>query len=158
MNILFLGDVIGKPGRDGAAAELPALKRALKLFTLALGVTALSSGLAFAGEILDKIKKDGVIKVGVAASPGFSSPDSNGKWQGFFVDFGRAPADGDFFLDAAYINTPAEQGFDIAIDAREILGCLKPVAQLVHACEGHQGVHLIKTRPDRSRARWAYPE
>src|SRR3984885_8328888 len=30
MNILFLGDVIGKPGRDGAAAELPALKRALK--------------------------------------------------------------------------------------------------------------------------------
>ena len=30
MNILFLGDVIGKPGRDAVAAELPALKRALK--------------------------------------------------------------------------------------------------------------------------------
>jgi hypothetical protein len=30
MNILFLGDIIGKPGRDGAAAELPNLKKALK--------------------------------------------------------------------------------------------------------------------------------
>jgi metallophosphoesterase (TIGR00282 family) len=30
MNIIFLGDVIGKPGRDAVAAELPALKRALK--------------------------------------------------------------------------------------------------------------------------------
>src|ERR1035441_8184621 len=30
MNILFLGDVIGKPGRDAVTAELPALKRALK--------------------------------------------------------------------------------------------------------------------------------
>jgi metallophosphoesterase (TIGR00282 family) len=30
MNILFLGDIIGKPGRDAAAAELPGLKRALK--------------------------------------------------------------------------------------------------------------------------------
>jgi metallophosphoesterase (TIGR00282 family) len=30
MNILFLGDVIGKPGRDVVAAELSALKRALK--------------------------------------------------------------------------------------------------------------------------------
>ncbi len=31
MNILFLGDVIGKPGRDVVFAELPALKRSLKL-------------------------------------------------------------------------------------------------------------------------------
>jgi 2',3'-cyclic-nucleotide 2'-phosphodiesterase len=30
MNILFLGDVIGKPGRDALAAELPKLKTALK--------------------------------------------------------------------------------------------------------------------------------
>src|SRR5580700_8156579 len=30
MHILFLGDIIGKPGRDATAAELPALKRALK--------------------------------------------------------------------------------------------------------------------------------
>jgi metallophosphoesterase (TIGR00282 family) len=30
MNILFLGDVIGKPGRDAVANELPRLKQALK--------------------------------------------------------------------------------------------------------------------------------
>jgi metallophosphoesterase (TIGR00282 family) len=30
MHILFLGDIIGKPGRDAAAAELPGLKVALK--------------------------------------------------------------------------------------------------------------------------------
>ena len=30
MNILFLGDVIGKPGRDAVAAELPALRSRLK--------------------------------------------------------------------------------------------------------------------------------
>ena len=30
MNILFLGDIIGKPGRDATAAELPGLKAALK--------------------------------------------------------------------------------------------------------------------------------
>ena len=30
MNILFLGDIIGKPGRDAVAAHLPALKSALK--------------------------------------------------------------------------------------------------------------------------------
>src|SRR6478609_7331668 len=30
MNILFLGDIIGRPGRDGLAAQLPMLKAALK--------------------------------------------------------------------------------------------------------------------------------
>ncbi|MBW8838174.1 MAG: YmdB family metallophosphoesterase, partial [Burkholderia sp.] len=31
MNILFLGDIIGKPGRDVVHAQLPALKQSLKL-------------------------------------------------------------------------------------------------------------------------------
>jgi metallophosphoesterase (TIGR00282 family) len=31
MNILFLGDIIGRPGRDVVAAELPALRRRLKI-------------------------------------------------------------------------------------------------------------------------------
>ncbi|MCX7280643.1 MAG: TIGR00282 family metallophosphoesterase [Alphaproteobacteria bacterium] len=31
MNILFLGDIIGKPGRDALYAELPRLRRSLKL-------------------------------------------------------------------------------------------------------------------------------
>jgi len=66
--------------------------RAFKILALTASLTALTGGVALGGETLDKIKKDGVIKVGVAASPGFSSPDSNGKWQGFFVDFGRALA------------------------------------------------------------------
>ena len=30
MNLLFLGDIIGRPGRDAVAHELPGLKRALR--------------------------------------------------------------------------------------------------------------------------------
>ncbi|WP_435528458.1 amino acid ABC transporter substrate-binding protein [Mesorhizobium shangrilense] len=43
-----------------------------------------------AGPTLDKIKQRGSIKVGVGTTQGFFSPDSNGRWQGFFVDYGRA--------------------------------------------------------------------
>jgi len=49
-------------------------------------------GLASAGPTLDKIKARGLIKVGVGTQPGFFAPDSNGKWQGFWIDFGRALA------------------------------------------------------------------
>jgi general L-amino acid transport system substrate-binding protein len=52
----------------------------------------LFSGVALAGPTLDKIKDRGTIKVGVGTSPGFFAPDGNGKWQGFFVEFGRALA------------------------------------------------------------------
>lgn len=59
-----------------------------------LGATALfvAASSALAGPTLDAIEKRGKIKVGVGASPGFFAPDSAGKWQGFFVDFGRALA------------------------------------------------------------------
>ncbi len=41
MNILFLGDIIGKPGRDAVQAELPALRQSLKLdFVIANGENA----------------------------------------------------------------------------------------------------------------------
>ncbi|HET7086901.1 MAG TPA: TIGR00282 family metallophosphoesterase [Rhizomicrobium sp.] len=41
MNILFLGDIIGRPGRDVVQAELPALRRSLKLdFVIANGENA----------------------------------------------------------------------------------------------------------------------
>jgi metallophosphoesterase (TIGR00282 family) len=41
MNILFLGDIIGKPGRDVVHAELPALRQRLKLdFVIANGENA----------------------------------------------------------------------------------------------------------------------
>jgi general L-amino acid transport system substrate-binding protein len=64
---------------------------------IAAGAVALVLGASFAlpavaGPTLDAIKARGVIKVGVGTSPGFFAPDSNGKWQGFFVDFGRALA------------------------------------------------------------------
>ena len=47
-------------------------------------------GLASAGPTLDRIKSNGVIKVGVGTTPGFFAPGSDGKWKGFFVDYGRA--------------------------------------------------------------------
>ncbi|ABC21583.1 amino acid ABC transporter substrate-binding protein [Rhodospirillum rubrum] len=51
------------------------------------------SSSAEAGETLDAIKARGVIKIGVGGnSPGFSAPDSAGRWQGFFIDIGRALA------------------------------------------------------------------
>jgi general L-amino acid transport system substrate-binding protein len=65
----------------GAAAAIAAL---------AVGVVAAVP--AQAGATLDKIKERGLIRVGVGSQPGFFSPDANGKWQGFFVDFGRALA------------------------------------------------------------------
>src|SRR6478752_2102645 len=41
MNILFLGDIVGKPGRDVVHAELPALRHSLKLdFVIANGENA----------------------------------------------------------------------------------------------------------------------
>ena len=64
-------------------------------FALAIAALALGIGIAApveAGPVLDKIKERGVIRVGVGSQPGFFSPDANGKWQGFFIDFGRALA------------------------------------------------------------------
>jgi general L-amino acid transport system substrate-binding protein len=60
---------------------------------LVAGTLGLASATpAVAGETLDKIKARGVIKAGVGVAPGFFAPDSSGRWQGFFVDFGRALA------------------------------------------------------------------
>ncbi len=71
----------------------PAFRRHLtsvvRVAALALATTGFIAE-ANAGATLDAIKQRGAIKVGVGTSPGFFSPDSNGKWQGFFVDYGRA--------------------------------------------------------------------
>jgi general L-amino acid transport system substrate-binding protein len=69
----------------------------LRQLTVAAGTAAIVAAsilptTAQAGPTLDKIKERGVIKVGVGTTPGFFTPDSNGRWQGFFVDFGRALA------------------------------------------------------------------
>jgi len=78
------------------------LKTALAAAVLAF--TAATSLPAIAGPTLDAIKARGAIKVGVGTSPGFFAPDSNGRWQGFFVDFGRA-------LSIAVFNSPDKVEF-----------------------------------------------
>ncbi len=55
-----------------------------------LAASTLLAPAAKAGETLDKIKSRGLIKVGVGTTPGFFNPGSDGKWTGFFIDFGRA--------------------------------------------------------------------
>ena len=67
-----------------------ALGALLAIAGLAIGLGAAVP--AHAGATLDKIKERGAIRVGVGSQAGFFSPDANGKWLGFFVDFGRALA------------------------------------------------------------------
>src|SRR5215475_2627265 len=67
-----------------------AVRVSLGMIVMALGTVA--STFAHGGPVLEKIEERGVIRVGVGSQPGFFAPDSNGKWQGFFVDFGRALA------------------------------------------------------------------
>lgn len=68
------------------------LAQGLRAAAVAVAVSSAFLTTAKAGPTLDAIQQRGVIKVGVGTSPGFFAPDSNGKWQGFFVDFGRALA------------------------------------------------------------------
>ena len=56
------------------------------------GIVAGFSPAAQAGPTLDAIKARGLIKEGLRTGPGFHAPDSNGRGQGFFIDFGRAQA------------------------------------------------------------------
>ncbi|CDX51129.1 amino-acid transporter subunit; periplasmic-binding component of ABC superfamily [Mesorhizobium plurifarium] len=72
-------------------------KRSGALWRAALATTLVVAAGLFstagqAGPTLDKIKARGLIKVGVGTTPGFFAPDSNGHWQGFFVDYGKALA------------------------------------------------------------------
>jgi general L-amino acid transport system substrate-binding protein len=57
-----------------------------------LVASSFATTFAYAGPTLDKIKERGAIKVGVGTTPGFFAPDDNGRWQGFFIDYGRALA------------------------------------------------------------------
>ena len=52
-----------------------------------------SSGMPAVAGTLEDVKKKGVLTLGVSEGvPGFSIPDSSGKWVGFDVDMGRAVA------------------------------------------------------------------
>jgi general L-amino acid transport system substrate-binding protein len=78
--------------------HLAAKLAVVSLVGLAAAGTAFT-GDAQAGPTLDAIRARGAIKIGVGTGPGFFSPDSTGRWQGFFVDFGRA-------LSIAVFNNP----------------------------------------------------
>ena len=72
--------------------ERTSLTKLLKSAALGLVAAGLLPAVAHAGPTLDAIKSRGAIKVGAGSQPGFFAPDSNGKWQGFFIDIGRALA------------------------------------------------------------------
>ncbi len=66
--------------------------KGLKYFVLLSLILALMIPQAFAGT-LDDVKSKGVLTLGASEGvPGFSIPDSNGRWVGFDVDMGRAVA------------------------------------------------------------------
>lgn len=61
-----------------------------KLLALTLPLLAAQ---AYAGETLDAVKKNGVIKCGVVQSlPGFAAPDDNNQWRGLDADYCRGLA------------------------------------------------------------------
>lgn len=88
---------------SGWVARKSALAAKLAVSAVVLS-TSFFAGSAQAGPVLDRIKQRGLIKVGVGTTPGFFAPDSSGKWQGFFVDYGRA-------LSIAVFNDPDKVEF-----------------------------------------------
>ena len=73
------------------------LAGALVLLTLAIAVPERSLN---AGEVLDRVKMDGIMRCGVTNSgPGLSEIGPDGNWRGLFIDFCRAVA-------AAVLNDP----------------------------------------------------
>lgn len=92
-----------------------------KLLSIAiLGLLAVSS--ANAGETIDAIKKNGVLKCGVVQSlPGFASPDDENKWHGLDAEYCRGLATA-IFGDATkveYIPLSSKQRFT-ALQSGEI--------------------------------------
>lgn len=96
------GAVASGARREGAAARDDAMDRARKTWstvcavlivcTVALTV-ALTPGSAGAGDVLDRVRKNKVVRCGVSEGiVGFSSQDATGRWTGMDVDFCRAVA------------------------------------------------------------------
>jgi len=76
------------------------VKRATFLATAVVAATTVLAGAAHAGPTLDAIKERGSFRCGVGTgTPGFMTPDSQGVWRGFNVDFCRA-------LSIALFNDP----------------------------------------------------
>jgi general L-amino acid transport system substrate-binding protein len=67
------------------------VKRATFLATAVVAASTMMAGAAHAGATLDAIKERGSFRCGVGTgTPGFMTPDSQGVWRGFNVDFCRA--------------------------------------------------------------------
>jgi general L-amino acid transport system substrate-binding protein len=63
------------------------------MLAVAMGITAIVTGAAFAGETLDAVKAKGFVQVGANGSLfGFGMPDDKGVWKGLDVDTGKAIA------------------------------------------------------------------
>jgi general L-amino acid transport system substrate-binding protein len=93
------------------------LWRTARAALLAILTAIMATTAASAGTTLDAIRARGAIKVGVGTGPGFFAPDSNGRWQGFFVDFGRA-------LAIAVFNDPDKVQF-VSSSPQQRLGALQ---------------------------------
>src|SRR3954463_10098010 len=75
--------MIGIVARIAAASAL----------TFSLGLAPVCIGSAWAGPTLDKVKQAGAVVCGVSTGvPGFSQPDSQGRYSGFDVDICKAIA------------------------------------------------------------------
>jgi general L-amino acid transport system substrate-binding protein len=90
LGILWLAAAIVVGRTMSTAEDAPTRHGGTALVMLLMLAIAAFATPASAGPTLDKIKARGTIKVGVGTTPGFFSPDSSGRWQGFFIDFGRA--------------------------------------------------------------------
>src|SRR4051812_27560383 len=71
--------------------EIAARIAAALALTVGLGLMPATGGTAWAGPTLDKIKQAGTVVCGVSTGvPGFSQPDSQGRYSGFDVDICKA--------------------------------------------------------------------
>ncbi len=99
------------------------MKTPITVLAAAASLAALAAApAAHAGDTFDAVKKRGVLRCGVNVSvPGFSSPDSQGRWAGLDVDVCRAVAAATFG-DAAkveFVPLNAQQRF-AALQSGEI--------------------------------------
>jgi 2',3'-cyclic-nucleotide 2'-phosphodiesterase len=60
MHILFIGDIVGRPGRDVVAAELPRLKDAFKLDFVIANAENAAGGFGLTRAVADEVFATGI--------------------------------------------------------------------------------------------------
>lgn len=76
VKILFLGDIVGKPGRQGVRALLPALRQELKADIVLANVENLAHGKGMTTSTLSEVMAAGV-DIGTGGNHTFSKPEAN---------------------------------------------------------------------------------